>query len=188
MTSNNTTADLDLDAIEARVAAATPGPWCTVGAEIFQGVEYMPDASPWIGETCRASGGMGKADAVFAAHARTDVPALLAEVRRLRAELGEYEVLNPQRCPAGKHADWLVDSEYAHACPWCEIERLRARVTELKRPAVEAERNEIRQSFTEIAAQAEQDYDYEAAANFRCRLREREEQWAREDAVSRPSV
>jgi hypothetical protein len=64
-----------------------------------------------------------------------------------------------------------------------KVRRLTARVAELERPAVEAKRNEIRQSFTEIAAQAEQDGDYEAAANFRLRLREREEQWAAEDAA-----
>jgi hypothetical protein len=64
-----------------------------------------------------------------------------------------------------------------------EVRRLKARVAELERPAVEAKRNEIRQSFTEIAAQCEQDRDYEAAANFQRRLEEREEQWAREDAA-----
>ncbi|KUN03176.1 hypothetical protein AQI95_24790 [Streptomyces yokosukanensis] len=78
---------LNLDAIETRATTATPGPWCTVGAEVFQGTEYTPDVSPWIGETCRASGGMGKADAEFIAHAREDVPRLVTEVRRLRAEL-----------------------------------------------------------------------------------------------------
>ena len=51
---------------------------------------------------------------------------LVAEVRRLRSEHAPYEMLAPQQCAAGKHADWLVDSEYAHACPWCEIEKLRA--------------------------------------------------------------
>jgi len=45
---------LDLDAIRARVDAATEGPW--------------------------------EASHEFAAHARTDIPALLAEVERLRAE------------------------------------------------------------------------------------------------------
>lgn len=57
--------------------------------------------------------------------------ALLAEVERLKAELAgvrkeldEYEVMAPQQCRAGKHADWLVDSEYTHACPWCRIAEL----------------------------------------------------------------
>lgn len=41
-----------------------------------------------------------------------------------RKELEPYEVLNPQQCPKGLHADWLVDSEYAHVCPWCRIAEL----------------------------------------------------------------
>jgi hypothetical protein len=49
-----------------------------------------------------------------------------AEIVRLRAELSTYEVLNPQQCPKGIHADWLVDSEHAHACPWCELEKTQA--------------------------------------------------------------
>ena len=137
--------DLDLDAIQARADAATPGPWCTDSWEIYQGTEYVAGAE-WIGETCRGRvDGLAqdRADAEFVAAARTDVPALLAEVRRLRAS-----------------------------------------VAELERPAVEAKRNEIRQSFTEIAAQCEQDHDYQAAANFQRRLQEHEEQWKAEDAAA----
>lgn len=58
--------------------------------------------------------------------AREHAPVRPTEVEELRKELAEYEMLNPQQCPAGKHADWLVDSEHAHACPWCEIDRLKA--------------------------------------------------------------
>jgi hypothetical protein len=70
--------------IEARANAATTGPWCTDGAEIYRGTEYEPGISQWVGETCRPdeSDG-GRADATFAAAARTDVPTLLAEIRRL---------------------------------------------------------------------------------------------------------
>ncbi|MGW4703731.1 hypothetical protein [Streptomyces sp. NPDC004285] len=42
------------------------------------------------------------------------------------AELEDYERLSPQQCPKGLHADWLIDSEYAHACPWCRIAELEA--------------------------------------------------------------
>jgi hypothetical protein len=72
--------------IAARVEAATPGPWCTDSWEIYQGAEYVAGAE-WIGETCRA-GEMddSRADAEFVAHARTDVPALLAELAAVRAE------------------------------------------------------------------------------------------------------
>ncbi|WP_239934219.1 hypothetical protein [Streptomyces sp. CBG31] len=73
--------------IAARAEAATAGPWCTDGAEIYQGDEYAWDAF-WVGETCRADeADGGTVDAAFIAHARTDVPALLAEVERLRAAL-----------------------------------------------------------------------------------------------------
>lgn len=71
----------------ARAEAATPGPWCTDGAEIYTGTEYLPWSSLWIGETCRADDCHGsRDDAAFIAAARTDVPALLAEIERLRAE------------------------------------------------------------------------------------------------------
>jgi hypothetical protein len=36
----------------------------------------------------------------------------------------EYEAMNHQQCPKGIHTDWLVDSEYSHACPWCQIDAL----------------------------------------------------------------
>lgn len=64
-----------------------------------------------------------------------------------------------------------------------EIRSLKARVAELERPAIEAKRNEIRQSFAELIAQCEQDRDHEGAFDVQCRLREREEQWARDDAA-----
>lgn len=80
---------LDLDAIETRAQAATPGPWCTDSWEIYQGAEYEPGMSLWIGETCRGTGSLeqDRADAEFVAAARTDVPALVAEVCRLHAQV-----------------------------------------------------------------------------------------------------
>ncbi|MFJ1995282.1 hypothetical protein [Streptomyces asiaticus] len=38
----------------------------------------------------------------------------------------ETDVMTPQQCPKGLHADWMVDSEHAHACPWCELDQARA--------------------------------------------------------------
>jgi hypothetical protein len=96
--------------------------------------------------------------------------ALVAEVRRFRDELAEMTKRARERGELAARRE-------------AELLALRPRVAELERPAVEAKRNEIRQSFTEIAAQCEQDGDYEAAANFQRRLREREEQWKREDAA-----
>lgn len=110
-------------------------------------------------------------DAEFVAHAREDVPQLLAEVARLRLLVRMYR----------EHADhYRAYEQDARA----EIDRLRARVAELERPAVEANRAEIRQSYRGLAAQAREAGDYEGAFEVDCRLREREEQWKREDAVA----
>ena len=52
-----------------------------------------------------------------------------------------------------------------------------------KHPDPEVRRNEIRQSYSALAAQAEQDRDHEGAAELNLQLREREEQWKRDDAA-----
>jgi hypothetical protein len=113
---------------------------------------------------------------------------LLAEVERLKAELAgarkeldEYEVMTSQQCRAGKHADWLVDSEYTHACPWCRIAEVRTEAlaeakdevvewlvkkahegTEVSRLADKVERGAIRIFFDaerSAAAPVSQHYD-----------------------------
>jgi hypothetical protein len=68
---------LDLEAIRLRCEAATPGPWRAVAGYVYRG-----DTS------FRAS---MAADAQFAAAARTDIPALITEVERLRAALSEAQ-------------------------------------------------------------------------------------------------
>ncbi|GAA4681242.1 hypothetical protein [Phytohabitans rumicis] len=61
---------LDLDAIRARLAAATAGPW-----------RAHPDGLVWADRPGDpVSGSTEVEDAEFIAHARTDVPALLAEL------------------------------------------------------------------------------------------------------------
>lgn len=86
--------DEQLAAIEQRVQAATPGPW---RVEQKDGDRYLYDTSdtammcdmqyyPWAPDE--------EGDWQFIAHAREDVPALLAEVRRLQA-LCVAEKVNP---------------------------------------------------------------------------------------------
>jgi hypothetical protein len=72
----------NLEVIEARAAAATPGPW----------VVHTSDGSWDIYEGVPAtvlilSAHRHEQDAMFVAHARADIPALVAEVRRLKAAL-----------------------------------------------------------------------------------------------------
>jgi hypothetical protein len=174
-TTPTTDQQLDLDAIEARANAATEGPWdAHCHSHPASGCRCLSCDDPAVGWTVdhpkardcdeivaeRSADGtlndfrrplascdhgplLSYEDASFAAHARNDVPAMAAEIRRLRA-----------------------------------------RVAELERPAVEKQRNEIRASFTELSAQAAHDRDHEGAFSLDCRLREREEHWAREDAAA----
>lgn len=79
---------VDLDAIEARANAATPGPWghYSTGSYVYATrTKVCQLEDPWI------ANGNQRNDAAFIAHAREDVPALIAEVRRLREELAVAE-------------------------------------------------------------------------------------------------
>lgn len=83
---------LDLDAIEARATAAFPPPW-RAGVMESEGKVWAHDpealGGPSVGERCVFTANKHfphTANREFIAHARTDVPALVAEVRRLRAQ------------------------------------------------------------------------------------------------------
>lgn len=85
------TKPLDLDAIRRRSDAATPGPWKA-------GTDAHPETFPWELEISKKypcveldNNAQGAADAAFIAAARDDVPALLAEVGRLRAEAARLD-------------------------------------------------------------------------------------------------
>lgn len=104
--------DLDLDSIEARANAATDGPWVvkhepaweadnvqhpdviTVGAQMWEAddepmtvclvsTDHEDDPVDVLG------------DAEFIAHARTDVPALVAALREARAEVERLRTVVP---------------------------------------------------------------------------------------------
>jgi len=84
----------DLDAVQARADAATAGPW-TVDDD-------RQTAYPVVRANGRAvagcpTSGLGKwprlSNAVFVAHARTDVPALVAELRAARGARGQLNDL-----------------------------------------------------------------------------------------------
>lgn len=83
---------LDLDAIEARCDAATPGPWHATGRDDDPGDEgwrvngggVPGSASERAVAACPTYSRHAAQDMAFIAHSRTDVPALVAEVDRLR--------------------------------------------------------------------------------------------------------
>lgn len=102
----NPITDAQLDEIDARHNAATPGPW---GSHRDLDGVYTIQARPRV--TCAgmetdgdiATLAAGRTDAEsyanarFIGHAREDVPALLAEVRRLRDKAREYGELAARR-------------------------------------------------------------------------------------------
>lgn len=90
---------LDLDALEALAEAATEGPWCVMrnglgqscGVTVGNGMVLDFGSGGPFDET-----GTTSPDAAFIASARTAVPELIAEVRRLRA----IEALYSRECDA----------------------------------------------------------------------------------------
>jgi hypothetical protein len=103
---------LDLDAIQARCDAATPGPWGHYEGDDYADVAANYQATGRGSYTClqqvarieadwhfddprhadcedEDAATQAHADAAFLAAARTDVPALLAEVQRLTARAAE---------------------------------------------------------------------------------------------------
>jgi hypothetical protein len=84
-----TTTPVDLDAIRARLEAATPAPW-TVGDVNRQALiarNVNADGQH------RGIGNLGKhQDAEFIAYARTDIPALLACIEQQAAEITDLTV------------------------------------------------------------------------------------------------
>ena len=122
--------------IKAREQAATPGPW-----EEKTNRHPQCNGEPWGWISGAAgnitwSGYVGKTNADFIAHARTDISALVAEVERLQQEITQYQVpmlviqedWNPSKCP--RCGDDFFDYEpcddgyYKRAyslerCPYC---------------------------------------------------------------------
>lgn len=72
--------ELDLDAIQARCEKASAGPW-----EPYDNYIVIPGLGAVQFATDNPMAGDSSNDTHFIAHARSDIPALLAELRRLRA-------------------------------------------------------------------------------------------------------
>ena len=94
---------MNLDAIEARAKAATPGPWRVTLDFGDPGEIHGPDGE--IDLYVFYDGPQITYDGEFITHAREDIPALTAEVRRLKAQL-ETEIL--RRDSLGETLDNVV--------------------------------------------------------------------------------
>ena len=101
------------------------------------------------------------------------------ELSLLRAESSELDDLRRLVLPK-LHRE--IEHHKDGKARWrARAEKAEARLAEMERPSTEAERNALRQSFMELAVQAREDRDYEGQASVELQLREREEQWKRED-------
>lgn len=81
--------DAELTEIEVRAEKASHGPWVSTRDQVNTGNKYNPPEwyiampSHFGDSTC-----LDIDDAAFIAHARTDVPRLVAELREARKQLG----------------------------------------------------------------------------------------------------
>jgi hypothetical protein len=128
----------EIGEIQARVDAAAPGPW---QAKSTHGGPYRDDlgraqAGFWIPELESLGDGecsaMLEDDAQFAAHARLDIPRLLADLARTRAEAATLRKALVQFQDRKGHfnfnatpcdANWFGSEKNAKCSPWCKKAR-----------------------------------------------------------------
>lgn len=83
--------DDELKQIEARANAATPGPWVDVGYGRIAVGDETGKSVHWWDWDCVEHGAQDQADGTFIAHARTDIPSLIAAVRERDARIEAFK-------------------------------------------------------------------------------------------------
>ena len=112
-------------AIRAREQAATPGPWRAMPNQggVPNGVDLCLDPCVFAVVHSDAEPPNLAADTAFIAHARTDVPSLLAEVEALQAQVDTLgEGVHAWKQTAGAQAQRALDAQAAVAA----VEAVRA--------------------------------------------------------------
>jgi len=143
---------IDLEAIEAIEQAATPGPWHAI-------VDYTSEHECAIGvdgvddPIIEPSVFMSMKDAEFIAHARTDVPTLIQEVKDLREKLFTPEDMNlhsfdnirniADPIERGRRAGELLNSQ----------QDVVNELAQIRREAIEIAHAEYGLAYAEIASQ-----------------------------------
>ncbi|HSM93430.1 MAG TPA: hypothetical protein VLT47_11140 [Anaeromyxobacteraceae bacterium] len=146
---------VDVAAIEARCKAATPGPW------IARPEDTESQGEAWHGEyrvffpDGEDTNVLYMSDAAFIAHARTDVPALLAEVASLRARLDTAE---RERDEARLNALAAIEETcitYERETRWHATLVRRRKEVEAERDAAQAEAATLRERLAALTAPPE---------------------------------
>lgn len=104
----------ELQAIKARAEAATPGPWTTEsygndGRDDVE-IQHVRGSNGRTVVTTDCNVYTTDEDATFIAHARTDVPALVAEVERLQKVHADLEAEN-RRLRQQHDRDWEINAD-----------------------------------------------------------------------------
>ena len=94
--------EAEIDAIEARANAATEGPW-----------KVLPPCMVTDGRGMVIARTNDSCNDEFISHARTDVPALIAEVRRLRKYLERHGI---EKCLHPDGVQRRRDGSWCHLC------------------------------------------------------------------------
>ncbi|WP_328632077.1 hypothetical protein [Streptomyces sp. NBC_00356] len=180
--------------IRERAEAATPGPWveyADYGKDFYAytGGPYLRG----VGTLNFGDGDDADADLEFTQNAREDVLAVAAELAAVRAERDEAQarVDEVERRYIFNIADLRreVDHHKAGKERWRKRAReAEAMVYELKRPAIEQERNEVRSSMTCLASEAESEGDHEGAALLALELDKYESKWRSQDEAMRARI
>lgn len=153
--------DLDLDAISARLLPLAPGPWCAAPSHEIYGNPPDDDPDLWTWAVAEAGEDdppivetvfAGRETAAFVAAARTDVPALVAELLVLRDRITQLEAENNALQSAiAEHDDLRAELMRQH-----EAQRL----TEWQEATAQIESLEAeRYRVTELGAQWAQERD-----------------------------
>lgn len=120
-----TLTEADLAAIEQRADEATPGPWSAIQLAESHGAWYCYTGR-WSYERVGGSTWWSREDAEFEAHARTDVPLLIAALRAAWARIADLQVVNDR---------------------WSELFEQQTGAWQGAVRALEAERDEFRAAF-----------------------------------------
>lgn len=132
---------LDLDAIRARAEAASPGPWTIENGSIVHAGPSESRSNERWGMFVVASVGAhdigrpGAANTAFIAHARTDVPALLAELAEVTRQRDDL---------AAKVLAYESAICFETSCTGCAGQTDRLYEAEMRAEKAESERDEAR--------------------------------------------